>query len=212
MKIKLFTLLLFISFALVAQAQNARDILDKASDTYNKAGAVTAKFTLDAKDPKAKTTYSYDGTAYMKGNKFKIEIPDAITWFNGATQWVYIKDTEEVNITNPTGDELQAISPSVLFNIYKKGFDLKYKGEKTVGGKSVYEIELTPQKKGTEFTKIIVEISKANNLFSKISVTDKSGIENILTIKSYQTGTSLIDTMFQFNKADYPNAEIVDLR
>lgn len=46
----------------------------------------------------------------MKGNKFKIEIPDAITWFDGTTQWVYIKDTDEVNITNPTGDELQAIS------------------------------------------------------------------------------------------------------
>ncbi|MBB4036453.1 outer membrane lipoprotein-sorting protein [Dysgonomonas hofstadii] len=212
MRIKLFTLLLLISFAYSTSAQNARDILDKASDTYNKAGAVTARFTLDAKDPKTKTTYSYDGTAYMKGNKFKIEIPDAITWFDGTTQWVYIKDTDEVNITNPTGDELQAISPSVLFNIYKKGFDLRYIGEKNVAGKSVYEIELTPQKKGTEFTKIIVEINKINNLFSRISVTDKSGIENLLTIKSYQTGATLADTMFQFSKKDYPNAEVVDLR
>lgn len=212
MKIKLLTLFAIISFTQIVSAQDARAILDKASDAYNKAGAVTAKFTLDAKDTRAKTTYSYDGTAYMKGNKFKIEIPDAITWFDGTTQWVYIKDTDEVNITTPTGEELQAISPSVLFNIYKKGFNLKYLGEKKVAGKSFYEIELTPQKKGTEFTKIVVEINKVNNLFSKIAVTDKSGIENILTIKSYQTGTNLADTMFQFNKKDYPSAEVIDLR
>ncbi len=36
MRIKLFTLLLLISFAYSTSAQNARDILDKASDTYNK--------------------------------------------------------------------------------------------------------------------------------------------------------------------------------
>ena len=212
MKIKLFTFLSAILFACSITAQDARAILDKASDTYNKSGAVTAKFTLDAKDTKAKTTYSYDGTAYMKGDKFKIEIPDAITWFDGKTQWVYVKDTEEVNISSPTGDELQAISPSVLFNIYKKGFNLTYKGEKKSSGKSLYQIELTPQKKGSEFTKIMVEINKATNLFSKITAIDKSGLENILTIKSYQTGVNLADATFQFNKNDYPQAEIVDLR
>jgi len=212
MKIKLFTLLSAIFFIGSITAQDARAILDKASDAYNKSGAVTAKFTLDARDTKAKTTYSYDGTAYMKGDKFKIEIPDAVTWFDGKTQWVYVKDTEEVNISSPTGDELQAISPSVLFNIYKKGFNLVYKGEKRSGGKNVQEIELTPQKKGSEFTKIIVEINKADNLFSKITAIDKSGMENILTIKSYQAGVNHSDTLFQFNKKDYPQAEIIDLR
>ncbi len=212
MKTRLFILFLILSSATIVSAQDARAILDKASQAYNSSGAVTARFTLDAKDTKSKTTYSYDGTAYMKGNKFKIEIPDAITWFDGTTQWVYIKDTEEVNISTPTGEELQAISPSVLFNIYKKGFDLKYKGEKKGGGKTFSEIELIPQKKGAEFTRIVVEINKANNLFNKIWVTDKSGMENILTIKSYQTGQNLPDTTFSFNKSDYPQAEIVDLR
>lgn len=212
MKIKLFALFILITFTIGLSAQNAREILDKASETYNKAGAVTASFTLDSKDTKAQSMHSYDGKAFMKGNKFRIEIPDAITWFDGTTQWVYIKDTEEVNISNPTGEELQAISPSVLFNIYKKGFNLSYKGEKRINGKSLYEVELIPQKKGGDFTKIAVLIDKANNIFSKITVTDKAGIENILTIKSYQAGSNLTDNVFQFNKKDFPRAEVVDLR
>lgn len=211
MKTKLFTLFILTISAMSISGQNARAILDKASEAYNKTGAVTANFTLDTKDLKAKQTYSYDGRVSMKGNKFKIEIPDAITWFDGTTQWVYVKDTEEVNISNPTGEELQAISPSVLFSIYKKGFKLMHKGVKRINGKTVDEIELIPQKKGGEFTKIIVEVDQANNLFSKITITDKAGLQNIVTIKNYQKGT-LADNLFQFNKNEYPRAEIVDLR
>lgn len=211
MKTKLFTLLILAVFTISLSAQNARAILDKASDAYNKAGAVTASFTLDIKDQKANQN-SFDGKVSMKGNKFKIEIPDAITWFDGTTQWVYIKDTEEVNISNPTGEELQAISPSVLFSIYKKGFNLSYKGAKKANGKTVDEIELIPQKKGGEFTKIVVEVDQANNLFSKITVTDRSGLQNVVTIRNYQKGAAINDSIFQFNKNDYPRVEIVDLR
>lgn len=209
---KIFTLTLLLGITMMVSAQNARAILDKASDTYNKAGSITATFTLDAKDTKAKQTYSYDGKAYMKGDKFKIEIPDAITWFDGKTQWVYVKDTEEVNITNPTGEELQGISPSVVFNIYKKGFKLSYKGETKVNGKSLQQVELVPEKKNADFTKITVEIDKATNMFYKITLLSKAGLENILTIRKFQSGTNLSDATFSFNKSEYPGAEIIDLR
>jgi outer membrane lipoprotein-sorting protein len=212
MKTKLLSLITLSILSLNISAQNARSILDKAAETYNKAGGVTVNFTLDSKNAKAKIVYSYDGKAYMKSNKFKIEIPDAITWFDGATQWVFIKDTEEVNISNPTGEELQGISPSMLFSIYKKGYNLTYKGEKKVSGKTMQEIELTPQKKNADITKILVEIDKTNSVFSKITLTDKSGIQNTLTIRNYQTGVNIPDTTFSFNKKDYPRAEIVDLR
>lgn len=212
MKARLFIITILLAFSYSIAAQNAKNILDKASDAYQKAGDVIAAFTLDSKDTKTQNLYSYDGTAHMKGDKFKIEIPDAITWFDGKTQWVYIKDTDEVNITEPTGEELQSISPSVLFNIYKKGFNLSYKGEKMSAGKTVYEIELTPQKKVGDFTKIIVQINKSNNIFHKITLFDKNGLENTLTIKKYQTGNTFTDDLFKFSKTDYPSAEIIDLR
>lgn len=212
MKTRLFILSLFFAVTTMSFAQNARAILDKASEAYSNAGGVTAVFTLDSKDAKSNATYSYDGKAFMKGDKFKIEIPDAITWFDGKTQWVYVKDTEEVNISNPTGEELQGISPSVLFGIYKKGYNLSYKGEKRVGGKTVQEVELTPQKKGADISKILVQVDKATNIFHTITLTDKVGMQNILTIKNYQTGSNVPDAMFVFNKQDYPRAEVVDLR
>lgn len=210
MRTKLITLLLLATT--IANAQNARSILDKASEAYNKAGGITASFTLDTKDTKAKNTYSYDGKASMKGNKFKLEIPDGITWFDGNNQWVYIKDTDEVNVTNPTGEELQNISPSAIFSLYKNGFKLAYKGEKIVKGKSVYVVELTPEKKKAEIIKITVTIDKTSNLFTSITVVNKTGLENTLSINRMQTGVSLSDATFAFNKKNYPGVDVIDLR
>ncbi|MFT3993382.1 MAG: LolA-like putative outer membrane lipoprotein chaperone [Dysgonomonas sp.] len=212
MKLRFKLLFLICSvFAISLHAQNAKTILDKASETYNKSGGITASFSLDTKDVKNKTTYSLDGKAYMKGNKFKIDVPDGVTWFDGKTQWVYVKDTEEVNVSNPTGEELQSISPAAIFGIYKSGFNLVYKGEKRLNSKLVYEIEMTPQKKNADISKIIVQIDKITNMFSKVTMVDKSGLENILSIKSFEQG-ALSDAIFAFNKKDYPKADVIDLR
>ena len=211
MKLKII-LLFSLCITLNAGAQNARAILDKAADTYNRAGGVTATFTLDTKDLKAKQTYSFDGKVLMKGDKFKIETPDGITWFDGKTQWVYLKDSQEVNISTPTGEELQAISPSAMFNIYKSGYNLTYKGEKTVKGKTVQEVEMTPQKKNSDITRIVVQIDKRTNIFSSITISYKSDLQNVLAINTLQTATNLPDATFIFNKKDYPKVEVIDLR
>jgi len=54
-----------------------------------------------------------------KHNKFKLEMPDMETWFDGKTQWVWIKSTNEVNVSTPSSAEIAAISPLALLNIYK---------------------------------------------------------------------------------------------
>lgn len=204
--------LVLIAFSAVVSAQNAREILDKAADIYNKSGGIKASFVLDAKEPNSKVTHSYDGIAYLKGNKFRIEIPDAITWFDGKTQWVYMKDTEEVNITTPDESELQGISPAYLFNIYKKGFKLVYKGEIRDGGKSRHVIELTPEKKNSGIQTMWVQVDKDTGMLSSIKIADSSGLENFLRITKFNSGVDLPDSAFSFNKADYPDVEIVDLR
>jgi len=211
MKIK-FVIIFLFALVGIMNAQNARTILDNANKAYNDAGGITASFSIKTTDTKNKTTYSQDGKALLKGNKFKIDVPDGITWFDGKTQWVMISGSDEVNISNPTGDELAGVSPSVLFNIYKTGFTLSYKGEKKDNGKSVYTVELIPENKKSEFSKMNVNIDKATNLFTTIEIVGKDGINNQLKIKSLTTGSNLPDNTFVFNKKDYPKVEVNDLR
>lgn len=211
MKIKLLILLAVVSFQ-AGVAQNAREILDKVSSTYSASPGFILTFTLNSEDTGSKTTYSSDGKAYIKGNKFKIDVPDGMTWFDGKTQWVYVSGSDEVNVTNPTGEELASISPTALLNIYKTGFKLDYKGEKKENGKQVYTIEMTPQKKGSDVTKFILKIDKTTNLFTQITVKDKNGINNVLIIRKTEKILTLADSFFVFNKKEYPDVEVIDLR
>lgn len=49
------------------------------------------------------------GVIELKGEKFVLKTDDGITWFDGKTQWSYLRSSDEVNISNPTGTELQAL-------------------------------------------------------------------------------------------------------
>lgn len=192
-------------------AQDAKSILDKASAAYNKAGGMHTVFTLNNEDVKNKVTTSDDGQAYLKCNKFQIDVPDGTTWFDGKTQWVYAKGGDEVNVSNPTGDELAGISPAVLLNIYKSGFKLVYKGEQKQGNKTLQVVEMIPTKK-MDYSKISIAIDKTTNLFSIIKFYGTNGINSELKIRKIETGLNLPNDKFVFNKKDYPNVEIIDLR
>lgn len=205
-------ILTFLSCVFCLKAQDAKGILDKANLAYNNAGGITASFTVNSEDIKGKTVYSQDGKAYLKGNKFKIDVPDGITWFDGKTQWVYAKGGDEVNVSNPTGEELAGVSPSVLLSLYKTGFKLNYKGEKKENGKTVYVVEMIPVGKKTEFTKMVIHIDKATNIFTSVNTFGKDGVNNHLIITKLQTGVNLPDNIFVFNKKEYPQVEVIDLR
>ncbi|MBD8349896.1 LolA family protein [Dysgonomonas sp. HGC4] len=205
-------ILVFLFSVLGLNAQDAKSILDKANLAYNQAGGITASFTINTEDVKGKTVYSQDGKAYLKGNKFKIDVPDGITWFDGKTQWVYAKGGDEVNVSNPTGEELAGVSPSVLLSLYKTGFKLNYKGEKKEKAKTVYVVEMIPLGKKTEFTKMVIHIDKATNIFTSVNTFGKDGVNNQLIITKLQTGVNLLDNLFVFNKKEYPQIEVIDLR
>ena len=62
----------------------------------------------------------------LKGNRFYLNSGGIQSWFDGTTQWSYLESSEEVNVSNPTPDELQTINPYALLSIYKSGYNYKY--------------------------------------------------------------------------------------
>ena len=134
------------------------------------------------------------------------------TWFDGTTQWSYVERNEEVNVSTPTGEELQFTNPALLLRMYKKGFTPQYIGESTASsGKSAYDIELTPKKKG-DILKVELQIEKSSNFPAKIKVEAKNGISSTIHISNLKTGVNQPDDFFVFKESDYPDAEVIDLR
>lgn len=192
--------------------QNAEAILDKAAVAYESSNGIKAIFAANIRYEKEGVAESFEGTIQMKGDKFVLTTPGMRTWFDGKTQWTYMERTEEVNISNPSGEELQFTNPMMLLNSYKKGFNLSYVGESTAdNGKMADDLLLTSKGKD-DIDKIEVQIEKATSLPVRMTVIMKNGLRSVIRISKMQTGQNQTDQLFVFNPGDFPNAVEIDLR
>ena len=189
-----------LSFNTSAHAESAKSILDKAAATVSNPSGVQAQFQMISKQ-----FGSTSGTISIKGTKFHASTPHAIIWFDGKTQWTYMKQNDEVNVSNPSEAELQAINPYNFINIYKKGYKLS---SKNVG--SSYEVHLksTDKKRKLQEMYIIVDQKSYHPTHVKMMQNGKWSVVLISGLKS----TALSDDLFQFNAKDFPKAEVIDLR
>lgn len=195
----LFFLLMLTLFLSAQQDTKAKDILDKTVEKYNQSKGISVIFGG-----------SQSGKLLLKGEKFQLTTQDVTTWFDGQTQWSYLKQNEEVNISTPTPEELRAINPYAWLSLYKQGFNYRYSGVKTREGKQGHEIVLTPQTKQDIQSITLLIGSDYEPIYIGILPTEGQMQEFI--VHNYRTQLNLNDNAFRFDKSKYPNAEIIDMR
>lgn len=197
----LMTAVISLTLTISSYAQNAtkaRQILDKTAAVIGSKGGATANFSISGKD------ISTSGTIAVKGNKFSASTPQAKVWYDGKTQWTYMKSSGEVNISTPTEAQQQSMNPYKFINIYKNGFKLAMK---TVAGGWQIHLYATNQKRTIK--EMYITVNK-NYRPTTIKMRQASGWTTIKVSGFKQT--ELSDATFRFNAKDYPNAEIIDLR
>ena len=206
--------ILLISAATYAQKSSAKSmsILDKASQLFEQSEGVKLSFTLSPDSPEGGAFEPQQGVAFIKRNKFKLDMPYSTSWFNGTTQWVLLKDANEVNISNPTPEELISISPLAILNMYKTNYVLKEPVLSRFNGKATTEIEMTPINRWEDFESLTITLDNKTNSIVMIRFTTRDGSKNKLTISDYNSNNKFTNDIFQFNKNNHPGVEIIDLR
>ncbi len=205
--------LLLLSIVSYAQSSpESKAILDKASQLFEKSGGVRLSFTLSPDAPDGGAYEPQEGLAFVKGNKFKLDMPYSTSWFDGTTQWVLLKDANEVNISNPTPEELVSISPLGLLNMYKTDFVLMKPTYRNYNGTAVIEIEMTPINKSQDFENLTIILDKKTNNVVLMKFTTRDGSKNKLSISKYDSNNNFTNDLFIFNKNNHPGVEIIDLR
>jgi outer membrane lipoprotein-sorting protein len=180
-------------------AQTAKNVLDKAAATITAPQGVKANFKMSA------TSGSTSGTIAIKGKKFYATTPQATVWFDGKTQWTYMKNNDEVNVSNPTEAQLQAINPYNFIHLYKRG----YKYTINTAGKD-HVVHLQANSTERKIKELFITIDKKSYQPKQVKMLQgkKWTTFDISNIKKEK----LADGQFRFNSKDFPKAEIIDLR
>ena len=180
-------------------AQTAKSVLDKAAANISVKSGVQASFKMSG------SMGTTSGTIAVKGKKFHATTPQAIVWFDGKTQWTYMKNNDEVNVTTPTEAQLQAINPYNFINLYKNG----YTATLNKSGKD-YVVHLTTSSKDKKIREMFISVNKSSYHPTQVKLLQgtKWTIFDITDLKKQ----NIPDTQFRFNAKDFPQAEVIDLR
>lgn len=208
-------MILFASvFSWAQQDSKAKEILDQVSEKTSSFSTIKADFSFSMKNVEMDINEQNEGSIKIKGKKYLVDLPDVgiDVFCDGKTLWHYMKDGNQVTISNLEDAGNDLMDPSSLFTIYEKGFDSKLIAEKKVGSKVLYEIDLFPETEEYEVEKITLLIDKATMMISSAQLFGTDGNVYGIKVKKIETNVELADTEFVFDASKYPDVELIDFR
>lgn len=206
--ISLLVISFMISWSLMAQSdKKAETILNSVSTKTKSYKTISISFSYTMENTKKKIKDTYTGTLLSKGDKYKLTISKQIVICDGKTVWTYLKDANEVQISEVEPND-DSFTPTKLLTNYTKEYKSKFVQEQ--GNNQI--IELYPLKKGKSFIKVQLTIDKAKQQVMKFVIYDKNGSTFTYAITKFTPDLNIADKEFVFNKADHPGVEVNDMR
>lgn len=189
--------------AATASETDAAKVLDSMSKAFQKAGTLSASYTMTSDGHKSQ------GEMILSGDRFRLTSPLMTIWYDGKTQWTYNSDIREVNITEPTPEELAETNPFVIISMFRNNYSARLM--KSAPGS--YRIDFTPRNDANSTVRrAIVTVSSSTFMPTDMAITINGDQTVAVHINSLVQGKNYPLSMFVFNKKSYPKAEIVDLR
>ena len=182
-------------------AETASSVLKHVVDQMS-SSPVQAAFTVTG------SGMSQEGAITMSGNKFVVTTSDLSTWYDGKTQWTLSQAVKEVNVTEPSREELAEINPLIILSALSSRFSAEM-GQSTADS---YSILLSRRDNDTGIASATVRVNATTWNPVAITIVTSTGERFTIDIKSIKKLKSITDSTFRFNPALYPGVEVIDLR
>lgn len=194
--------------------EKAKGILQKVTKATQGYKSIKASFSYVMDNKEEDIHEEYKGEILLAGNKYHLNIPSLgmEMYTDGKTVWTYMKDANEVTVAEADDEMSDQLAPSKLFTIYEHGFSYQFVEDKTVDGKAVYVIDLFPENKEIEYSKIRIQIDKESLLIKRAEMVGKEGNNYIVQVEDLKTDVPTKDSDFVFDASKYNGVETVDLR
>jgi outer membrane lipoprotein-sorting protein len=208
------SLIVFLNIASYAQQDpDAKVILDKLSSVTKSHKNIQADFNIVYQNDKDNINNNSNGQITMMGDKYKLNFMGTISFFDGKTQWSYLKDANEVNITEPEPDDEDIFNnPKKLFTIYENDFKYQLISNMKENGTNYSLVDLYPKNINEDYSRIRLQINTDKYYLESATIFGKDGSHYNIKITKYVTDLKLDDSFFVFDSKKFPDVEVVDMR
>lgn len=205
----LFTIITLLFSGITVFAQTGKEVLDATAQLLTKSTATRVAFT-GTNFNGTQETGSFSGTIVLKGGMYNLDSDLIRAWFDGKTLWTIFKGSEEINMSEPTEEELQTINPLYFINLYKQGFNLTC-DKMDYNGTPAYIVKMRPTDTATSIAEMSVIVSQTSKL--PLSIRMKKGNDWFrIRISECELNLNLDDSFFRFDQGLFPSYDLIDLR
>lgn len=206
-KIKYILLLFAAMFQLPLSAQDADVILDKVVAGIKADAPVRMDYSYSVYDDDGEMLQSDKGVIYIDDNRYALLMQDMKVWCNGATQWSYMREIDEIYVTDASSDEAQNLSPLYVIESYRDGYDVSL-AEK---GKD-WSVKLQAKDDEADVKSVELFISKDNNrLVAMLIHMSGQGYLGVM-LDGYTPSCGVDNGIFECPLDEYPAVEVIDMR
>ena len=207
----LFVSVLFISISSNAysDASKGKKIIVTFSDKIMSFHSMNINFSITLNNKNIEDVIN--GKIIIQNKMYRLEMKDMHEYFNGTTKWTYLKDLEEVEVSNDNPENL--FDPFEILQEKDDAFKYKFIKESTLDEKPVNIVEIFPKTTGDKkYFKIQFTIGKTDNLLKKSLIYEKGGQIITYLVKNFEYNKKYTQKFFEFDETKNSDVEIIDLR
>ena len=206
-------LLLPVTLLFGQSDETAAPYLDKIARDLDPGHALSIEFDYIREDQQSESSIEGEGTLVLMGEKYKIDLGEAVVWFDGEKQYSLQTEIEEVYISKPDPEnkEFMFSDPIRLLRNYNEEFKYRLIGETSFRGKTFEEIQLYPKELGGPYALIKLFFSLDKSTLQAIVIRHKQGIIYTMIVASLERMNDPGTPFFKFSQTDFPNVDVIEL-
>lgn len=187
---------------------DAESLLDKVAASIRADAALQMDYTYIIYDEDDAVVYSDKGTMKLDNDRYVLDMENMKVWCDGKTQWSYMRDIDEVYITDADSEEAQNLSPLYIMEMYRDNYSIALK--EIADDVSVITLSAADVEAEINRLELTVEHKTARLAGMFIYMPGQGCVE--VQLDNYIPGRKFAKKTYECPVKDFSTAEIVDMR
>ena len=171
-----------------------------------------AALNLEIKYPQQKTPRVYTADIEARGAQYYFNGMGLEIYSDGCSRWQYVASSKEVTITTVDSTSTSPVdNPLRLFSSYQDDFRIQFRGERTEGGHTYYDLSLYPHDINQPYSQIHIALYKQTLYPAKFSYFGRDGSRYIIELKKFDPNAQ-VRSVFSLDTKKLKGVTVTDLR